>query len=63
MNKETRKELNLNLVGKDGNAFFLLGYFAQQAKKAGWSKEQIEEVRKDATSDDYDHLLQVLLSV
>lgn len=57
------KKLNLKLVGKDGNAFYLLGYFQSEARRKGWTDEEINIVRKDATSGDYDHLLQVLMSV
>jgi len=56
------KKLNLNLVGKDGNSFFLMGYFQKEAKKAGWSSEEISKVINDATSGNYDHLLQVLIN-
>lgn len=63
MTKTKRVKLDLDLEGLDGNAFMLLGYFRKQARRAGWSAEDIEEVMKDAQSGDYDHLLQVLLSV
>ena len=56
------KKLNLNLVGKDGNAYFLLGYAKREARKAGWSNEKIEELIKEATNGDYQHLLSVLLN-
>ena len=58
-----KKKLNLDLSGKDGNAFSLLGYFRREARRADWSNEEIEKVTKEATSGDYDHLLQTLLSV
>ena len=54
------KKLNLNLVGKDGNAFFLLGYFRKEALKNKWSEEEIKKVLDDAKSGDYSHLLCVL---
>ena len=54
------KKVNLELVGLDGNAFSLLGAFQRQARKEGWAKPEIDEVMKDATSGDYDHLLYVL---
>ena len=57
------KKLNLNLEGKNGNAFCLLGYFMKEAKKAGWTEEEIKKVVEDAKSGDYDHLLQVLIDV
>ena len=57
------KRLNLNLEGKDGNAFALLGYFKKEAKKAKWSDEEINKVLEDAKSGDYDHLVRTLMYV
>lgn len=54
------KKLNLKLVGLDGNAFMLLGAFSKQAKKDGWSKEELDKVMTEATSGDYSNLLSVL---
>jgi hypothetical protein len=67
--KEKTKESKINedekpkvqLVGQDGNAFSILGRCQKAARRAGWSKEQIEEFRKEAMSDDYDHLLQTVM--
>lgn len=56
------KKVNFKLIGKDGNAFMLLGGFRKQARKDGWTIEQIKAVIADATSRDYDHLLQVLIA-
>ncbi len=36
--------------------------FRQQAKQEGWTKEEIDEVLKEAMSGDYDHLLQTIIS-
>ena len=47
----------VDLTGPDGNAFVLLG----MAK--GWSKElglDFAQIQKEATSGDYENLLQVL---
>lgn len=55
--------LNLELVGLDGNALVLLGAFARQAKDEGWTKDEINAVRTEAMSGDYNHLLQVLVDV
>lgn len=54
------KKVKLRLVGIDGNAFSLMGAFSRQARKEGWTKEEIDTVLKDAMSGDYDHLLCVL---
>lgn len=47
----------LELVGRDGNAFAILGRARRAARKAGWSEERWEEFYAEATSGDYDHLL------
>ena len=57
------KKLNLKLEELNGNAFALIGYFRKEAKRAGWSDEETKKVQYDAISDDYSHLLQVLMSV
>jgi hypothetical protein len=58
----TDKKVKLKLVGLDGNAFSLLGAFQAQARKEGWSKVEIAEVRDEAMSGDYNHLLRTLMS-
>lgn len=58
-----KEKLNLKLVGQDGNAFSLLGLFRREAKKAGWTENEIEKTTEEAKSGDYDHLLQTLMSV
>lgn len=55
------KKVSLNLVGQDGNAFFLMGVFSRQARREGWTKEEIDSVIKECTSGDYDHLLATLI--
>ena len=52
----------LKLVGEDGNAYAILGRFQREARRCGWSPEQIKTVIDDATSGDYDHLLCVLVA-
>lgn len=49
-----------HLVGTDGNAFALMGTFSRQARKDGWTKEEIDEVLKEAMSGDYDNLIVTL---
>lgn len=54
------KKIKFNLVGQDGNAFFILGAFVKQARKEGWSETEINVLREEAMSGDYNHLLNVL---
>lgn len=50
-----------SLVGLDGNAFSIMGYFTRCAKAAGWSREDILKVRAEATSRDYDYLVSTVM--
>lgn len=59
----TTKKVTLNLLSLDGNAFALMGAFQRQARKEGWTQEEIAPVLKEAQGGDYDHLLQTLLAV
>ena len=47
----------VKLIGEDGNAFNILGRCLRAARRAGWSKEQVDALLKAMTSGDYDHLL------
>lgn len=58
---DDEEKLNLDLVGVDGNAFSILGFFRKEAKKAGWNKDKIDEVCKEATSGDYNHLVTTII--
>ncbi len=60
MTKQVNKTVNLELVGKNGNAFFLMAVFQKQARREGWSEEEIQTVLTEAKSDDYNHLLNTL---
>lgn len=51
----------LKLVGEDGNAFAILGRAHRAARKAGMAEEQWKQILAEATSGDYDHLLQTML--
>ena len=56
-----KKKVKLELVGLDGNAFFLMGMFSRQARKEGWTSEEIELVLDECKKGDYDHLLCTLM--
>ena len=45
----------------NGNAFAILGAMQGALKKAGATKEQVDEFYAEATSGDYDHLLQTCM--
>ncbi len=48
------------LVGKDRNAFYLMGAFSVAAKRQGWTKAEVNEVLDKAKAGDYDDLLNTL---
>jgi hypothetical protein len=53
-------KVNYVMVGQDGNAFALMGGFAQQARRDGWDKGDIDKVINEAMTGDYNHLLTTL---
>lgn len=58
MNKEVKyPNITVELVGKDGNAFNILGSCRRAMKHAELSETEINEFTKEATSGDYNHLL------
>lgn len=50
-------EVEVRLVGGDGNAWAIMGAVARALRKAGVSDEEIAEYEKESMSGDYDHLL------
>ncbi|MCP4181182.1 MAG: hypothetical protein GY756_25750 [bacterium] len=57
MKKVIEKTVNLDLIGVNGNAFMIMGVFQRQAKREGWTQEEIDLVLTEAKSGDYNHLL------
>ena len=55
------KKPKLKLSGEDGNAFFILGRAEQALRRAGFSQERRDQFQEEATSGDYDHLLQTCM--
>ena len=54
-------QVQVELVGSDGNVFAVLGKVKRAMRKAGLSEEQIAEFDKEAKSGDYDHALQTCM--
>lgn len=50
----------VQLSGQDGNAFLIIARVLKALKKAGLEKEAVK-FKKEATSGDYDHLLQTAM--
>jgi len=51
----------VTLVGEDGNAMSILARASLALKKAGYSEEERKRFRTEATSGDYDRLLQTVM--
>lgn len=54
-------DVAVELSGHDGNAFAILGRTQKALRRAGVSQEEIERYEEEATSGDYDHLLQTTM--
>jgi hypothetical protein len=49
-----------DMVGEDGNAFAIIGRVRQALKRGGVADADIQTFTDEATSGDYDHLLQTV---
>lgn len=56
------KKVYLELGVLDGNAFVLMGAFQKQARREGWTQEEIKKVLDECRKSDYDHLIQTLMA-
>lgn len=54
-------EIEVRLVGNDGNAFAVLGNMMRALRKAGVSEAEVDEFLAEAQSSDYDHLLRTCM--
>ena len=55
---QTENKFVINLNGPDGNAMVLLSYASRLGRDLGFTREQKEEVHKEMTSGDYEHLVE-----
>ena len=54
-------DITVQLSGQDGNGFFIVVRVGNALKMAGVSQSDITVFRNEATSGDYDHLLQTCM--
>ena len=54
-------EINIELVGQDGNAYSILGRCTDALRRNGL-RDQVEAFRKEATSGDYDNVLRTVMA-
>jgi hypothetical protein len=55
-------QVQVQLSGEDGNAFAILGRTAAALRAAGVPRHEIDSFFAEATSGDYDHLLQTTMA-
>jgi hypothetical protein len=55
-------EVRVRLVGEDGNAFSILGRVRAALRRAEVPQEEVEAFMREATSEDYDRLIQTVLA-
>jgi hypothetical protein len=53
--------VTVELIGRDGNAFAILGTVIRELKRAGVSREEIDAFQAKATSGDYNNLLATVM--
>jgi hypothetical protein len=54
-------EIEVSLVGQDGNAFAIMGEISKALREAGVSKDEINEYTSESMSGDYDNLLRTAM--
>lgn len=60
MVKENPK-VSLDFYSVEANAYAILGRFDREARRSGWSEEDIKKVITEAKRGDYDHLIQTIM--
>lgn len=50
-------DIEVQLTGNDGNAFAIMGAVTKQLRRAGASKEELDQYFQEATAGDYNQLL------
>lgn len=56
-------EVEVQLTGEDGNAFFIISRVRQALRRHGVPDEEIEAFSEEAMSGDYDHVLQTVMKM
>ena len=56
-----RTNIEVELVGHDGNAFAIMGRVTKALRQNGYTADDVDEYRKEAMSGDYDNLLRVTM--
>jgi len=56
-----KTNVKVKLIGKEGNAFAILGAVSKALRRAGYA-ELAKQYMTEAIAGDYDHLLQVTMN-
>jgi hypothetical protein len=56
-----RFNIEVQLLGKDGNAFSVMSSVTRALKRDGQPPEVIEEFKTEAMSGDYDHVIRTCM--
>lgn len=56
-----KQKPQIKLVGEDGNAFSILGRAIKALKRAGYTKEEIDQYQSQAKAGDYNELFRVTM--
>jgi hypothetical protein len=57
LEKPKYPDVDVQLVGEDGNAFAILGICQRAARQQGVSAEEVKAFMQEAMAGDYNHLL------
>ena len=57
----SKTNIKVKLVGKDDNAFFILGTVVHAMRRGGVDKETIDKYQEEAMSGDYGNVLRVTM--
>lgn len=55
-------DIEVELTGNDGNAFFIMGSVSKSLRRAGVPAEEVREYLTESKSGDYDHLLRTAMA-
>lgn len=58
--RKLKFDLDINLYGPLGNVFCVMGMWERAAWDNGWTKEQTDEVLKEAKRGNYAYVIQTL---
>jgi hypothetical protein len=54
-------EIEVQILGRDGNAFAIMTNISNALRKAGVSKDEISQYTKESMSGDYENLLRTAM--